>query len=195
MKALITALLLAVSVSATPLVMSYDNGIPYAWVEFSETNQAMANDFTLWDFTHEIDRYQRISYVKVYADLKDCGFNVNLMFENGEESGFREMIRYGGSRWYMVYFGYKIPDPHVNFKVVLEPINGPDNTPKIYVDSHYETFWRHSWQYNGTSWRYLVGVEESGRRYRNLMIRVLVRDKYPDTGVEPTSLGRIKALY
>jgi len=194
-KLVLLVVLMATSVFATYMEMSWDDGSPTGAIEFSETNPVilkLANDFALTDFTYEPERYGRITYIRVYADLVGCGFNVSIESDEGLLWGPKEMIRYAGKRWYKVYVGYKLPDPYMQFKVVLAPISETGDSPNCYVGSQ-TSFAGHSWQHNRTRWIYLRGITKGGERYRNLMIRVLVRDRY--TAVEPTSLGRVKALY
>ena len=56
------------------------------------------------------------------------------------------------------------------------------------------TFLGHSWEYTGGTWSPMPDYSTL-TPYRNLMIRVLVETGQSFPGIEPTSMGRVKALY
>jgi len=62
------------------------------------------------------------------------------------------------------------------------------------VDDNY-TFRGHSWNYYGGVWSPLSNALVDIKPYYNLMLRVGVETGYTFPGVEPSSIGRVKALY
>ncbi|UCH77863.1 MAG: hypothetical protein JSU81_09070 [Candidatus Coatesbacteria bacterium] len=81
--------------------------------------------------------------------------------------------------------------PSVKFLAAQEQFyNWPQCDP-FAVDNN-ATFLRHSWQYYGGQWQPYAGSSDP---YYNLMIRVWVETGVEFPGVEPSSIGRVKALY
>jgi hypothetical protein len=66
---------------------------------------------------------------------------------------------------------------------ICDPLSLDNNT----------SFQGHSWQYLQGSWSPFT--QSNVEPYRNLMIRVWVEPGYTFPGVEPSSIGRVKALY
>jgi hypothetical protein len=62
------------------------------------------------------------------------------------------------------------------------------------VDNN-STFLEHSWNYYGGVWSPLSTVLVDIKPYYNLMLRLWVETGHTLPGVEPCSLGRVKALY
>jgi hypothetical protein len=57
------------------------------------------------------------------------------------------------------------------------------------------SFLEHSWSYYGGSWGPLSGANVVISPYYNLMIRVRVETGHTFPGIEPSSIGRVKAFY
>jgi len=84
--------------------------------------------------------------------------------------------------------------PAVKFVAAQEQYYNWPNCDPWSVDTNY-TFRHHSWNYYGGAWTPLTSVLVDIKPYYNLMLRVWLETGHTFPGVEPSSLGRVKALY
>lgn len=85
-----------------------------------------------------------------------------------------------------------LPKRHYSFMAVMEQRYNYPNCDPFCVDDN-PTFRGHSWVYYGGTWGYWI--EPPHWPYINHMIRVYVETGHTFPGVQPTSVGRVKALY
>jgi len=89
----------------------------------------------------------------------------------------------GGFRWCTFDVGWSLPKGILKFAAALEQTYGLPNCDPYCLDTSPTT---------GRAWTYYQGIWSPWGTYSNLMLRVVMQG---DIGVEPTSLGRVKALY
>jgi hypothetical protein len=93
-----------------------------------------------------------------------------------------------GAGWANLSVAWTLPAAQLRFAAGLEQYYNYPQCEAHTIDNN-PTFRQHSWLYYGGSWSpYTNSVG-----YRNLMIRVRVSDVY--SGLLPSSIGRVKALY
>jgi hypothetical protein len=88
-----------------------------------------------------------------------------------------------GYRWCSFAVNWSLPKGILTFVAAVEqPYDYPNADPYCLDTS----------PASGKGWSYYRGLWKSLETYTNLMVRVVLRG---DIGVEPTSIGRVKALY
>lgn len=93
--------------------------------------------------------------------------------------------------WVDVPIGWLLPSGTTKFVAASEQFYNYPNCDPHSLDNN-PTFMGHSWQYYEGTWSPHEGYPSYP--YRNLMLRVVV-DNDHNPGVEPASMGRVKALY
>ena len=84
--------------------------------------------------------------------------------------------------------------PAVKFVACEDQFYNWPNCDPFAVDIN-TTFLKHSWDYYGGAWTPLSSALVEIGPYYNLMLRVRLETGHTLPGVEPSSLGRVKALY
>ena len=88
-----------------------------------------------------------------------------------------------GFQWCSFDVGWALPKGVLTFVAAVEQPYGYPNCDPYCLDTSPAT---------GRAWTYYQGIWEQMETYTNLMLRVVMEG---DIGVEPTSIGRVKALY
>jgi hypothetical protein len=96
-----------------------------------------------------------------------------------------------GHIWVEFDIGWTCPSQ--GFVAAQEQFYNYPNCDPSSLDNN-TSFVGHSWEYSQGSWRPFVEYPNL-TPYRNVMIRVWVETGYTFPGIEPSSLGRVKALY
>jgi len=107
---------------------------------------------------------------------------------NGEGYAFKpSSVLPGGEGWVDVPVGWSLPPGY--FLAAIEQRYNDPNCDPFAVDTN-RNFRGHSYEYGSAQrWAFLA---PSSDPYRNLMLRAVVDE---GAGMEPASLGRVKALY
>jgi hypothetical protein len=88
-----------------------------------------------------------------------------------------------GYRWCTFDVNWALPKGVLTFVAAVEQIYDYPNADPYCLDTSPAT---------GRAWTYYQGIWKPFETYTNLMLRVVMQG---DIGVEPTSVGRVKALY
>lgn len=180
------------------LELKWDNGLQgYQVCFYSGSDTWVANDFDISQFP----AYRYVVRMKVYSEQA---------WPNGQWDGFRLAIfSFNGSvpgsviwgpafyrpnhppvQWSWVNYSvsWTLPPGYNRFAAAFQQYYSYPNCDPHAVDRN-ATFQGHSWMYYSGSWR----LYNNNTPYRNVMLRVVVSNN--TTGVDPMSLGRVKALY
>ena len=155
----------------------------------------LVNDFDL----SQIPEYTRVTRLLVYTsptwpNATWDGFRIGIYSFTGSVPGSLlwgpKFVKPGltGAGWANLSVAWTLPAAQLRFAAGLEQYYNYPQCDAHTVDNN-RTFRQHSWLYYAGSW----SPYTNSTGYRNLMIRVRVSDVY--SGVVPSSIGRVKALY
>ncbi|MGD8718622.1 MAG: hypothetical protein PVH29_07345 [Candidatus Zixiibacteriota bacterium] len=179
----------------TVVELKWDNGTrSYSMAYYTGANAWVANDFDL----RQLRDYTRITRMLVYTspDWPNGawdGFNIGLYSLSG---GVPASLIWGpkfvkpglsSAGWANFSVAWTLPPGTLRFAAAMEQFYNYPNADAHTLDNN-PTFQEHSWMYSG-SWT----AYSSSTGYDNVMIRVRVSDAY--VGMEPASMGRVKAMY
>jgi len=109
------------------------------------------------------------------------------------EGGKPKSVKPSGPKgWQWFNVSWTLPGRHYSFIAGIEQYYDYPNCDPYCVDDN-PTFRGHSWEYYGGMWG--LPVEPPHWPYINHMVRVRVETGRTFPAVEPTSIGRVKALY
>jgi len=178
------------------LELAWDNGTQsYSYVWYTGPHNWVAVDFDI----SMIQPYRKIDLIRVYSrptwpnGVWD-GFRVGIVSMVGSMPGSTlwgpNWVRGSGSGagWVDAPVNYTLPVGTNAFVAGMTQYYSYPNCDPYATDTN-ATFSGHSWGlYNGTWSAYTTSTN-----YRNIMVRVVVNNSL--TGVQPASLGRVKATY
>ncbi len=188
----------AQSYADAPVELKWDTGtMSYAYAWYTGAGSWVGVDFsiaTLTDYRLITDMrlYCRVGWPNAVWD----GGRMGVYAFSGSIPGsllwgptwFRPTLSASGFQDFDI--GWTLPTGQTSFILAWEQYYQYPNGDAFVVDNNH-TATGHSWQYYAGSWSYM---SNSSTGYNNLMLRAVV-DDVNNTGVAPTSLGRVKAVY
>jgi len=176
--------------------LKWDTGTrSYLMCFYTGAGTWLANDFDL----SQIPEYTRVTRMLVYTsptwpNATWDGFRLGIYAFTGSVPGSLlwgpKFVKPGltAAGWANLAVAWTLPAAQLRFAAGLEQYYNYPTCDAHAIDNN-RTFRQHSWLYYGGSWR----AYTNSTGYYNLMIRVRVSDVY--SGLLPSSIGRVKALY